>query len=476
MPQAIPTPNDLYTGILVALGYNITPSGDVMEETDPVYINQRSLVLPTPGKLKEGSWNTQIPFHPLSENVYRGESTIMQFLRNAITKQLSRMVGMYIFHLAEIARSKDQKLSSDVKKFMQLLPDVDDKFITTVTNLIIASTGEQATANSELQLIHIYLKRGAVVNGTKVSRAAIVSFPFLDRLKNGDKIEGVTIRKKDVNMINTLFNYAIFGDNKDNYFNVNHTYDFGSADLYAPYFDSLIGAYNALASNIKESSYKFRIQIGNISQEDLKLLQPDLSWTAYMKQISTLRALIPALDDSEGAPVEGMQQEAGTVTTAVEMAQIAPAPGVHPPAATTTDPLADPSKFVAPAPAAAAPTGLVVAVHPSKLNKPAATTQAASGFDVSKFTATVEDQVLEAALNAPAQPYGQQSYQQPYGQPVYGQQSQVPIYLQGNGAQPQTTQPYGQPVYGQQQQVPIYLQGNGNQQQQPVYQPPGYGI
>lgn len=433
MPQIQQSPNVLYTGILKSLGFIVSPGGDVLHESDPVMFEHRRVVIPTDEKLREGNWSENIPFHPLSENEYRGESPVIKFLRGSIQYRILDMLSFMIETLSNIAADTGthRTLKAELKKFLQVVPDADATFLSTVEKVL-----KKVQLEGPDMLYHVYLKRGGSIKGEKYSRVAIVSFPFMTQLKETGTVFGVKFRKKDIPTFENLINYILYGKNKPD----PEYYSYGSHDLYAPYFDALIGAYHRIATRLKELAFKFRSKITD--DVELTNMQPDMEWYEMMDQLPVLRNIIPTLKDAEGAPVVGQED------AEVEVVTVAPTATVS----AYVDPLAAPMQ------GSAYVKSDNTLIHAEPLH-PA--TQVAANPNVSAYVTNpvaTKEQEIDAILAGPtvakATPY-----------PTINQ-GYVPSYLQGTPAAHQAPVPhYGQQHYQapvqQNTHVPSYLREQG---------------
>ena len=443
MPQIQLSPNVLYTGILKSIGFEVSPSGDVLREGEPIMFEHRKVVLPTDDKLRESNWSENIPFHPLSENEYRGESPVIKFLRGSVQFRVLDMLSYMIETLANIAADTGthRTLKAELKKFLQVVPDADKTFLNTVEKVL-----DKVQLEGSNMLYHVYLKRGGTIKGEKYSRAAIVSFPFMDQLKETGTVFGVKFRKKDIPTFENLVNYILYGKNVPD----PDYYSYGSHDLYAPYFDALVGAYHKITTRLKELAYKFRSKITD--EVELANMQPDMDWYEMMEQLSVLRSIIPPLKDAEGAPVAGQEDsDLEVVTTPAATAT---------PISTYVEPLAAPTQESAyvqndqvvvhaePLHPTATPSGnqsaYVTATQPSKEAEVDALLAAPSLPKASVYPTVSQGYVpsylqgTPVAQHAPVQHYGQQHYQPPAQQNQY-----VPSYLleQGVTSTPQQNRP-----------------------------------
>ena len=79
---------ELYTAIVESAGWNVNSEGFVTAFKGPVEIAGKQMVMPTKKILRNPDWDNHIAFHPMSENVMRGESAVLFELRNQMQFKL----------------------------------------------------------------------------------------------------------------------------------------------------------------------------------------------------------------------------------------------------------------------------------------------------------------------------------------------------------------------------------------------------
>lgn len=288
----------LYKSILTSLNANVNEEGLVSYVYDgqafPIMIDGNRLALPTPELLRAGNWkeNNLIAFHPLSENLVRGESPVLKKLKGIINLRLSTIIAELLQQLTALAadRNKHSSLPPKAQELLSHMPEADEKTMLAVKHILEAS--EQEGPN---RLIGIYLKRGATFRGNKVSKLAVVSFPILEELESKDHtVFGVKLRKKDQLAIESLIkNYILPGaDDLE-------TYSAGSNSHEAPYFDCLLKAYANVAEKLNGIIWLHRKHLENDEE-----LRTDLDWQGPASDLSVYRDMIPTLSGNEGEIIE----------------------------------------------------------------------------------------------------------------------------------------------------------------------------
>lgn len=426
---------DFYTKLLDSL--NIDVDSNAMMSMNlggtgfPVTLNKmgnKRLVLPTRDVLRAAEWDSLIAFHPLAENVYRGESPVLKKLKALVNFRLSFVVSVLMTELTSIASNKDyhEKLTPTQSKLLDYLPKANAKTSDGYTKVInaVSSAGTN-------RLINIYLKHGGKYKGEDHPRVAVTSFPIHDETENTDKtIFGVKLAsQKDFNGFFKLVDYVLPDSDKS------ETYSYGSRSMDAPYFDALMNAYLKVARQLNKVTWLFRKHL-----EDYELIHIDTSWGEQLKDLSFYRGLIPGLEGNDGELTiddrekAKMEEEAGaeasTPTSNVFQQPGTPQAPVQPPQPQTPQ---QPPWNEGPAPkwnnAPPAPTQPPQAPQPAQ---PASTGGGVSWQDIMK---------QHQQAQYPQQPqnqYPQQQWQTQF--PQQPQQPQMPPGFAGTSYNPQQQQ------------------------------------
>lgn len=403
-----------------------------------VKVDGLPLVMPIPERLRGTGLKGVVAFHPLSENIIRGESPVLRKLRTAVISKITNSLSLLMLSMAEIAADLDyqQRLKASESDFLRALPNADAKLANTLGKII-----DNIEAEGNNRLVRIFFKRGGMWKGDKYARVAVVSFPLVEAAHEDSKeLFGVKLRVADKTQIQALLEYLL-----PNSLSPSDTYDYGSSSKSAPYFDSLVGAYVNLANAINKHAKKLKKHLDVYDS-----IYIDTSWYDEMANIDKMALEIPPLPFNEGdvGIEEKHKQDVANAAEVVAETHVAGRPTVNlagkfatalendvvpvsqpqvPSAPVTTQPTTP--GYSAPAPQTAAP----YAPQPAggySTPAPAAQTVPSGG--------TLKWNDVQAA-NRP-----QQQQQQGYGQPQQ-QQGYYPPQNQGY----QQSRGYGQP---QQQQ------------------------
>lgn len=299
---------DLYKALLKTASFTVTednfvsrllPDGKVI----PATIKGKRLVLPTQEHLANPM--DKVVFHPLSENILRGESAVLEEFRSSLNIKLNVTIGMVAYQLLRIATSTGThaKLTPDQSEFLSKVKHADEKTLEVFRKLMKAMDLTQ----SQKAFVSIYLKRGGLVHGKKHGRVGVVSFPLYDELaKGGHEIYGVKLRVKDIDSLKALFEYMIPNIGKK------EAHNRGSDSDVAPYLDSLMKAFMTVAGPLNDLVELFHNQLDDPKEGDdedgptvSETLRFEDSWVESFDNLATMVPeirLIPVQAGGEGAP------------------------------------------------------------------------------------------------------------------------------------------------------------------------------
>ena len=204
---------------------------EVMEHDEPV---SKRLVLPTNEQLSApGGWASRIAFHPLKENVVRGESKIVEYLRQAISYRLNIVIRGLMEETMKFALSPAHHKGLKSKQ-MQLIGAANEANETTIKNFekimqVVSPVNTRASFTS------IYLKKLGKIGDNAYSCVAVINFPFYNDLLEAEKeFHGVKLRKADFKVYQNLLEYIIPGIQDRN------EWQLGVNASIAPFAESLI--------------------------------------------------------------------------------------------------------------------------------------------------------------------------------------------------------------------------------------------
>lgn len=291
------------------------------EGLSPCLCNRKRLVLPTQEVLRASLWNEWTGFHPLSENIVRGESPVITKLKILVSARLTLTLTEVLLSLMAVASDTNNhdKLTPDESQFLKLVPTVDKTTFENLDKIL-----SQIEIQGEKRLVNVYIKRPARINGQNYTRGTMISFPILAELMRDDlDVYGVRVRKSDKAAILALMRF-IYPD-CDNV----EAYSAGSSSMVAPYFDSLMRAFAKAAKPLRDLIRQFN---NYIAPEMVQYFDMSLAWEVEMDNLPRYRDLIPVLEGNEGEVTVGTQGIPGAATTSpAVVAQVTAPPVQHQP-------------------------------------------------------------------------------------------------------------------------------------------------
>lgn len=284
---------DLLTGmgLIVDLPYVRLAESNGVET--PITVHDKPLVLPTRDLLKENSWDSLQPFHPLAENPLRGESVILKKLRVLVAFHATSVVLTLAEELLTIASdgALQAKLSPKASEFLSHVGDVDAK-----TLKAMDSVRKKITVLGDHRLVGFYFSRPGDQRKDSYTRLCRVDFPIFDALADKEPtIFGVTMRHRDKKAILGVLDWLIYPKHDEDA-DLAGFYNAGTRTLSAPYFVTLMTAFKKLMHELNSKIKLFKKTIPDVVAETLT----DLSWFDIVDDIDHYRDIIPALPGNEG--------------------------------------------------------------------------------------------------------------------------------------------------------------------------------
>lgn len=297
----------LYRAILECWGLTSDEAGYIsvksMDDDDtPALIEGKRLVLPTQQQLSNGDMGARMFFHPLMENVLRGESVVMSKLRTAVNIRLNFIFASIGGALLQICAStaEHSKLSPQQQEVLSAIKDVDQKTCEQFTSLMVAAVTEAP----DRTFTNIFLKRRMQTASGKVyDRGGVVTFPVYEELiKDQEKYKGVRLRAKDRTAFLALYSY-IFPQ-----LNQKEAYDRGSESRIAPFMDALMKTGLALASPLNDVLDLFGDLI-----DGSEFMRFNADWVEAFENVDALAGIIRTVPMQSGN--DGAVKLAEVVTT-----------------------------------------------------------------------------------------------------------------------------------------------------------------
>lgn len=278
---------------------------DLMGKPREVLGEAKPLVFPSKERQKSGD-DSVILFHPLSQNILRNYSPVLNTVKQCMTERLYFATISALVSLGELVLDTDRHamLTPSQAKFLTGLTDYKKRTHTNLKQLI-----KNSDQNSvDKAFIRLFLKKGGTVNDTAYSQAAIVSFPIRERLDSGAlKLEETTFKaKKDVEAVKALFDYVL-----PDYQN----YSQGSSLGTAPALDAMLKVLYHMGRQLNKVYDLFENVIPKF--EEAKF---NLEWFDCRDNFKKLAASIPPQPGNTGDSTEVEKTRAEAKERAAEQA------------------------------------------------------------------------------------------------------------------------------------------------------------
>lgn len=263
------------------------------EQRKPKLIDGKRLVFPNKEQLANPDWSERVAFGPLGENILRAESPVLEALRKAMNITVNLKASALAFELLVLAasQSKHASLSPDQAEFLTKMNEPGEKDVAFFKALL----KEMPFDKPSQSICSFYLKRGGSVGGKRHARVGVVSFPLYAELTAGTpKVFGVKPSSNKVreNVI-ALLDYIIPNQG------VAEAYNRGSDSRVAPFLDSLMRAYIAVAQPLNDIIELFR---DVLEDPDALLLESD--FVDAIDDLDKLSMLSVKLKGNEGAVIK----------------------------------------------------------------------------------------------------------------------------------------------------------------------------
>lgn len=289
----------LYTSILEAVGLKVDEKGATFvvegEQKVPFTMKGKILCVPTDEFLNDPDWEKFQPFHPLSENIQRNKSEVLERLTKLAEMHINNVLTELLLALTDFASKKEnhKKANTEQKKFLRLWDSADAKSLKAVKDLLL----KHVDPAQEKALCTIFLRRDGMWRGEQWPRLAVIGFPIMDEQDNGvsDTVYGKKFpRVGDKTAFFEVMRYIFPGiDEAD-------TYNYGSKSPTAPYFHSLMMAYNTTIAVLNTQLRLFEELYPNLGE----WITP-LGWAKDMVDLSDYKHQIDPLPGNEGVAEKG---------------------------------------------------------------------------------------------------------------------------------------------------------------------------
>jgi hypothetical protein len=238
-------------------------------KSEPFIIDGKTVVLPTDNQLN--SMGDKLFFHPVMEQINRGESKIVSELRRLINIKINYTIGVIALNLLNLAASP--KLHGTLKpeqtEFLTKVPDVTKATLEHFNSVLLSIIKD----SPESGFNYLFINRGGTLLGKKYSRVAVNTFKFIKDAENGNYSK---LTKKDIEVLKQLFEFILPGYGNNENYSVGNNYRPG------PYTSALMTGISSICSMLNDRINLFKEHIDQA--EDLLF---DLTATEYFQEQSS---------------------------------------------------------------------------------------------------------------------------------------------------------------------------------------------
>lgn len=290
--------SELYIPLLASLNVYPNEDGSLSQRflgTDKLCtIGKRVVKLPLPEVINNLDSSKVIVFHPLAENVARGDSVIQNYLKQLITMNVSFKLFFLTQTLYNLAYDKTQheRLSGDQLTLLSLLPDADAKGARNLEEVI------SKVDMKNTRIYNLFNKRNGKLGEAQYNRVAVATFPLFSEILNPEKSDvWKNVRKRDLKEFKMLFDYILPGWDKPD------TYSAASDSMEAPSFQASVLAYLKVAKELNRIANIYSNYLISDEENIANQIIVDLGYEGKMSNLSKFRNILPILEGNTGDPI-----------------------------------------------------------------------------------------------------------------------------------------------------------------------------
>lgn len=340
---------ELYSSLLLTAGLQVSKSGTVSlintdGESQPALVGGKRLVVPTKQQLTSDDWKARVSFHPLAENILKGETEVASYYRQALINRLNLVFYAHCLNLLRIAASpaEHKKLKLSQTAYLTGVIDADEKTLESFKKVATRIFNED---NSDNLFVYETVKRNGKVAGKSYPRVGIVLFPFYDLLQKAENntVMGVKLRVKDMNVYRFLCEYIMPDLDKPS-----EVFYTGSDSRVAPHFTALMNSAYKVIDRLNTITETFH----EVDSDDYNYLYIRTDWAEHMQDLSDLVPQIRLIPNQDNSTVPVEEPVETTVAPSAPMANYNQSvPHMEMPTAPPVSPATTPAPILQPAPA-----------------------------------------------------------------------------------------------------------------------------
>lgn len=283
-----PSVDGLYEAVLKAMYCDRNADHRVINHfSGEVYkIGEKDVVLPAKEILVENNFERIHPFHPLCEDLLRGQSDTIRWLIKRVAAALTLRISTIGLQMLTVASSTAlQGRIPDAKATAHLEVVAHAKAST------VSGWGKMISNFKKADpLLNLYVSRGDEAGSNKAGfyRLAAISCPMGDDAEDNAVLCGVKLASKtDKRMLVNLINYLLPKELRE----------FGSNGN-IPYFTSIVGIFHAITKHLNHIVKPFKPLAGEIDAFE----KVNVDWYSWFKDeaIDQFVGIVPELPGNVG--------------------------------------------------------------------------------------------------------------------------------------------------------------------------------
>lgn len=251
----------------------------ISNSKEPYLVNGKQLVVPSSDILRGFNADSMTVFHPLSEDIIKGESAIINKLRYTINIKINVAIGVLVQSLLNLVDSPEyhKKLSPEQMELLYKIGEIDDKTIKSFITFMIKEVNDK----EDRLFSYIYLKRAGTLDNVKYARVAVTSFPFYQSLLKGEKYK---FRPKDIDALKSVFQFILPEIDET------EAYSYGSNSDVAPFLEALMFSSYKITQRINELVEMYKDHIDNY-----KSIMFNIDWYDDLVNVNVLKNQIRSI-------------------------------------------------------------------------------------------------------------------------------------------------------------------------------------
>lgn len=287
---------DGYLQILKFTGNHVDEAGVIYSSftNEPVKIGDKVLVMPTQDQLRTDA-DKKVYFHPMAENMLRGESDIVAYLRKSINFKINASLSLLFSHLTNLAMNAGDLTNKKLELVSGISVSTDS--IAKINALLIA-----IHKNKKIDaLAHIRLSKNAKVNGETYLRTGDISFEVYESIRSDPAfVEAYKLKPKHIETIKTLYE-AILPKLADG-----EKYATGTNVKTAPYLKALLDTAKLITKELNAVAKLIKSELGDdYAMAHFETALPDLD------ELHAATRSLPSFREAAGSgKIEEEQREA----------------------------------------------------------------------------------------------------------------------------------------------------------------------